>query len=630
MKKLILLKLGILFSLGLFAQGITGTFFIGPEEDYETIQEAIQDLQENGVTDEGATFLVQPGTYVGPFVFENIEGTSSTSRLIFQAADASDFPLLVAEGTSANNDAVVRVNNMNYLTLYGFRIEDISQNAATGVEYGLFVNGTSTGGNQFNEFRNLHIYLGASGQSPSQSTRGVFMTSQAPANSPQFANHNNVFDSLLIDNASWGMQLRGNFGLFTGVPIQVDTNNVVSNSVFGSLRRLGHELNFGALAINGSSQKNLTIHNNIIDSVKVKGASPALPVTVSGISFDNCSGEVSNNQIRYIEYDGNPGTPMGMRLAVIGGEELIVKNNTISNVIKSEFTASTNDPSLSTMGIWIFRQGPDAGLAKIYHNSIYLNRIDPVSFSSAGIQLRGGTTGQFPADVYNNIIVNNISTTSDAYFAAAIGDGNTTRGFLNSDNNVLEASGINGVIGVIGNELGGTIQFGVDLEDFQVVSETNENSAETIVNFIDGPAGFLDIDLDNNELLLFSVPTLEVVPLDLYFEMRDPDLTAAGAIDFPIPTGIREEFTNLKTFRAYPNPFRAEINIEMDLDYTLFSSLRIVDISGKVVYSEAVSSLPNGFYRKVLNLDFLQPGVYLVQIMVSTGEPAETIKIIKK
>src|SRR5690606_37859637 len=97
----------------------------------------------------------------------------------------------------------------------------------------------------------------------------------------------------------------------------------------------------------------------------------------------------------------------------------------------------TSAPSLSVQGIWIFRQTGGGGLAKIYHNNIYLTSNEAVSYNTGGIHLRGGSTGLFEAEIYNNIVVNNISTTSGAYRAYALVDGNSDRGYFLSDYNVL-------------------------------------------------------------------------------------------------------------------------------------------------------------------------------------------------
>ena len=99
-----------------------------------------------------------------------------------------------------------------------------------------------------------------------------------------------------------------------------------------------------------------------------------------------------------------------------------------------------------------------------------------MSYPSAGIQLRSGSSGQPLAEVFNNNIINSISTEDEAYRSYALVEGNSDRGFLVSDHNLLFADGVNGFLGSIGRRLGETEQFTNDLAEFIIFSETNENS----------------------------------------------------------------------------------------------------------------------------------------------------------
>ncbi|MGY6562633.1 MAG: T9SS type A sorting domain-containing protein [Luteibaculaceae bacterium] len=628
------------FTVQAFAQGLTGTLTVGGDSpDYETFGAAIADLNVEGVGEGGVVFSVAPGVYNENLAITAISGASETNRVIFEASDRSDFPIIRGSGTTGFADAVIRLTGVSFITFDGFRIEDGGTSAANEIEFGLVMTGLSDAGCQFNEFKNLDIFMGVPNFPTSQRTRGIASTSAATADTPQFGNHNNLFEDIIINNVSSGINLRGSAALLSGLIVMADTNNVIRNSTFGNVRRIGHETNFaGASAIGLQAQKNVLIENCTIDSVKVAG-SAALPVTVNGIRIDTGSGIIQNNSINFIESRGNQetqgngtGTPTGITVATITGDEFLIANNTITNLSRFNFTASTTDPSISLAGIRAFQQtATGGGLTRIINNTIYLDTEQPVPFRSAGIQNVGSTSDVNLVQVFNNVVVNNMSTTSAAYRAVALADGKTPRTFFTSNHNVLQADGVNGFLGGIGLGLGGSNQVASTIEEWQTISGGGANSVEADVVFINAAAGDLRIDEELvSNIMDFGVPFNALVPFDFFGEARNESITGAGAFEINgLTVGISNPFAADNTFKAYPNPFNSTLTLEMDLNTSSFTNFRIIDITGKTVYEEAAGSLPNGFYRKILNLDNLNSGIYIVQIMGTQGSPVQTMKVIK-
>lgn len=595
------------------AQALSGTYTIGDDTaDYETFLLAIDDLQLEGVAEGGVTFTILPGVYDERILLENISGLSETSGITFFADPGS--VTIEAVGSSTSNEAIIRVNDLSYITFDGIDIVDGSPSGSE-LEFGYHFVGTSAAGCSNNKITNSSIFLGASGARPITATRGIFFTSSG--NSLETSNSNNIIDKVTIDNTSWGIQFRCAANFF-GQITQPDFNNQVINSTFGANQSLGHDFSSGALAINALGGRDMIIKNNVIESVVNLNSAPALPVSTSGISLDSCSGEVTENEINNLEYEGTIGSVFGIRSSTWLGDTTLIANNKISGLLRSNFTASTSDPSFTITGIWIFNQGGNNGLASILHNSIFLEAELPVSYSSAGVNLSGGSTGQFPGEVFNNIIVNTISTSSPEYRSFGLVDGNTSRGFLISDYNDLYANGDNGYLGAIGRELGGTEQFTNSLEDFISFSETNENSVNFLPEFVDASSGDLSFADDLVATTAYLVPTLPEVPFDIEGTTRRSPETFLGAYEGTEVLSIKN--SNFSSIAIYPNPTREVLNLSIPNMMSEEIAVRIYDQIGKQVL-ELQGLKFNGINSAAaVPVENLQSGMYFIKINSGSSE----------
>jgi len=611
----------LLISSTMYAQPLSGNYTIGTSSaDYSTFLLAIQDLQSEGVAEGGVTFNILPGVYEETIILENISGLNSTSRILFFADPGT--VTFEAIGTAATNDAFIRVNALSYVTFDGIDMVDVSSSGLE-MEYGYYFVGSSSAGCADNIITNGSILLGASGARPLTRTRGIFFTSSAT--SLETTNSNNVVDNMSIDNTSWGIQFRC-ASTFLGSITQPDFNNQVINNTFGANQSLGHDFSSSALAINALGGRDMIIKNNTIESISNLNSTPALPVSTTGISLDSCSGEVTENQINNIEYEGTIGSVFGIRSSTFLGDETLIANNKISGLVRSNFTASTSDPSFTITGIWIFSQSGNNGLARVLHNSIFIDSENPVSYSSAGVNLSGGSTGQFPGEVFNNMIINRISTSSSDYRSYALVDGNTSRGFLISDNNDLFADGENGYLGAIGRELGGTEQFTNDLEEFIVFSETNENSVSFLPEFINASAGNLNFPSDLVATEQYLAPTLSEVPFDILGILRRTPLTFLGAYEGTEVLSVVEN--QLSSIDVFPNPTSDFINIRNN--HLPFENLKmnLYDQMGRQVQEFNNSQLSIDQTNARWSVADLQSGVYLLKI--NNGSAVVTKKIIVK
>jgi hypothetical protein len=597
---------------------LSGTFTVGtPSSTYPTLTAAVTALQISGVGAGGVTLNIAPGIYQENIVLGGIAGIGQASPLIIVATPET--VTFEGIGTSTSSDAVFLINALSYVTIDGINIEDKSP-LGLDAEIGIRFFGATTAGCQNNTVRNCTITMGRNGARPSSSSRGIVFLSRAT--SAAAANNNNVVDNVKIDNSSWGIQFSCAANFFGQISFP-DFNNAVINSTFGSVLPLGHDFSSGALAINALGGRNMLIENNVIAGISNLNSAPALPVSTSGISMDSSSGIIRNNTIKNLEYQGTIGAVFGIRSSTFLGDETLIANNSISNLKRSNFVASTTDPSLTITGIWIFNQSGNNGLAKVLHNSIFLTSDTDVTYSSGGINLSGGSTGNFPADVYNNIVVNNIGTSSASYRSFALVDGNTTRGSLRSNNNVLFANGTNGFLGAIGRELGGTEQFSNTLSLFQTFSLTNGESVNFLPAFANTAAGDLSILASAANPANYLVPILANVPADIGGTIRFTPLTFAGAYE-GVASLSSADVRKLE-LKIFPNPALNQLNIANSNGGTL-NSVKIYSVLGAEVISLNLNS-SNFQSEYQINVSTLNAGMYIIQIESSEG--STTRKFVK-
>ena len=527
MKKILLISL--CFLINLFPQGLTGTKTIGTGGDYETFQSAINDLVTNGVGTGGVIFNVFPGIYSERISLTSFTGSSSTNRVVFQAAGEVT---LKGTGTTATSEAMVTVTACDYVTFDGINIEDGGTSSADQVEVGYRITGTGTKGSNYIEIKNCSVTMGGGSIYGSRFTRGIVINSAATA--VEGSNNNNLISNVIINKVAWGIQVAGR-ATIAGVPTFPDFNNEIKDCILGNNSWIGHNEASSAIGILLSSQKSVKVHNNKIDSVIVQTATaPALPVSISGISVDNAAGEIYNNKINNIKYYGPGGSsPNGIRISIIENDTMKIFNNFISNVFKSEFIPPS-DNSVYSKGIWLFRQSGGGGTGLIYYNTIVMNGEYPISYSSAGFYLTKIGAGTSFAVLINNIIINNIvpiNFTPHEYgnSAYAIIDGNAERDFLVSDYNVLYVSDSNAVLGQIGRQLGSTVVNAATFEEWQTISQGDSNSVSKEIVFVNAAAGDLHLSGSSvGDMDLAAIP-VSWISFDIDNDPRDNFLPYKGA-----------------------------------------------------------------------------------------------------
>lgn len=129
----------------------------------------------------------------------------------------------------------------------------------------------------------------------------------------------------------------------------------------------------------------------------------------------------------------------------------------------------------------------------------------------------------------------------------------------------------------------------------------------------------IDMNLFNNNDILITGDTFKESSIDLT-HIKYTGITL-GNLDFSL---------NENTMLVYPNPIENEATFEYSLTQTENLEIALVDINGKTIKTiESNTQKSAGDYKTNLNLENLNPGIYLLQIS-SQDKGSKSIKLIKK
>lgn len=604
------------FSTAASAQALTGTITVGgTNPTYATLTAAVADLQTRGVGAGGLTVAVRPGTYAETISLNNLTGSSATSpvRFVGRGGPVTLRPV----GTSATTDAAVTITACDYVTLDSLNVADGGTSAANQIEIGYSITGTATKGSTNITVSNCTVRLGGGTGPAATATRGVQITSVATAASG--ANNFNRILNVQVDKAATAIRLAGRADL-SGLPTFPDRGNEVRGCVLGSRVFIGVDGASGSSAgISAGAQRAMRLIGNRIDSVLTRNSSPILPTNASGISLDNASGRIEGNRISYVRYAGQGNSlAQGIRASVVAGDTLLVINNFLGGISRIDFAAGATDNSIYALGIWLFRQAGGGGLTQAFHNTIVLPAAPaPVAYTSAGFYLSGGSTGPFPAELRNNIIINRLSTSTNAHGAFAVVDGNTGRGNLRSNNNLLLTPGTNGAIGQTGRELGGTRVTATTLADWRTASATDANSVSKAVTFVNEPASDFHLaGASVGDRDLAGTP-LATVLTDIDGAARSRTAPYIGADEASVPLRTTAAQVAAVALQAYPNPASNQLELSYRQTAPGTAQLTVWDAQGRPVQVGSAAGRATGTTQtQVMDVASLAPGLYVVQLAV--------------
>jgi hypothetical protein len=233
------------------------------------------------------------------------------------------------------------------------------------------------------------------------------------------------------------------------------------------------------------------------------------------------------------------------------------------------------------------------GLAKVFHNSVYLAG-NPLSgsYESAALNATGSTAGR---EFLNNILISarsNSGTASSKHYTVKYAA--TTN--LLSDYNVVNYTGIGGLLGAIGatdyatgNDWSAAAPTGTGLDT---------QSKVTDITFTAPATGDLTIAGLSVQDVNLSVPKLDAVLTDMFGTVRaNPTYAGAHQSTLPFPT------TGLDKALMQAGVHISKAGVEVRVDET--SNIELYTLNGTLIDRAVVNNL----YSRALN-----NGMYIVKI----------------
>lgn len=144
---ILLLKLTLLLTAEMLSTGtlfgqLSGTYTLGPGQDYATFSAACSDLGTLGISG-AVVFNVSPGTYTEQFTVPYVANATEVNTITFQSASGNADDVIVQyEAVASDANYLVKVKQSNYLTLKGMTFNalgDIYSNAITIENYAFYL-----------------------------------------------------------------------------------------------------------------------------------------------------------------------------------------------------------------------------------------------------------------------------------------------------------------------------------------------------------------------------------------------------------------------------------------------------------------------------------------------------------
>lgn len=97
-----------------------------------------------------------------------------------------------------------------------------------------------------------------------------------------------------------------------------------------------------------------------------------------------------------------------------------------------------------------------------------------------------------------------------------------------------------------------------------------------------------------------------------------------------VPTTLNvDEIPSLNSLEVFPNPAIDKFSLALDMAATENVSIDILDITGKVVFSESLGRLSAGQNLQTFDVSKLQSGIYLVNITVGNNQATSKLQVVK-
>jgi len=121
--RLIVFIAGLLLTVNLVAQPLSGSFTVGSGGTYTTLQAAVTDVTSRGVNGP-LTFRLRTGTFNEQVIIGGISGVSSTNTVTFESESGNAANVILTfNATAAATNYIVRLDNANFLRFRNLTFE---------------------------------------------------------------------------------------------------------------------------------------------------------------------------------------------------------------------------------------------------------------------------------------------------------------------------------------------------------------------------------------------------------------------------------------------------------------------------------------------------------------------------
>lgn len=105
--------------------------------------------------------------------------------------------------------------------------------------------------------------------------------------------------------------------------------------------------------------------------------------------------------------------------------------------------------------------------------------------------------------------------------------------------------------------------------------------------------------------------------------------TSTSAVQMNFAPASINENSNVFGMGVYPNPTNADANVSFSLNNAADVNITVTDLSGKVVYSNALGNVAAGTTEVVLNTAALSNGIYMINVAADNAVSTEKLVIRK-
>lgn len=234
--------------------------------------------------------------------------------------------------------------------------------------------------------------------------------------------------------------------------------------------------------------------------------------------------------------------------------------------------------------------------------------------------MNGGATvwtQEAPSQIGNSLVTGLSLRTADNTFAIGTHGSGMWRGTVS-----------NATLPLTFTDFSGSLVNNTSLLKWATANEEKNKGFEVQRSF-DGTSfqtiGFVNGSGNSSSTKSYSFHDKSIAQEENYYRLKQVDQN--GTFTYSPIILIRNKIALSQVMKVLQNPFSQYIDIQLPARETTQLTARLIDMSGKVIYQQAINSAQNRA-RLHLQSHYVQPGMYLLQ--VTDGSKQHVIKVMKQ